>query len=41
METNLRPLTLGEILDRTAQLYRENSFCLPASLPYMPVFCWC
>jgi hypothetical protein len=24
METNLRPLTLGEILDRTAQLYREN-----------------
>ena len=24
METNLRPLTLGEILDRTAQLYRSN-----------------
>jgi len=24
VETNLRPLTLGEILDRTAQLYREN-----------------
>ncbi|HEU5350332.1 MAG TPA: hypothetical protein VFU55_01960 [Terracidiphilus sp.] len=24
METHLRPLTLGEILDRTAQLYREN-----------------
>lgn len=24
METNLRPMTLGEILDRTAQLYREN-----------------
>jgi len=24
MEANLRPLTLGEILDRTAQLYREN-----------------
>jgi uncharacterized membrane protein len=24
METNLRPRTLGEILDRTAQLYREN-----------------
>ncbi|HMD76208.1 MAG TPA: hypothetical protein VKG86_02420 [Terracidiphilus sp.] len=24
METNLRPLTLGEILDRTAQLYRDN-----------------
>ncbi|HEV2213911.1 MAG TPA: hypothetical protein VGR64_01400, partial [Terracidiphilus sp.] len=24
METQLRPLTLGEILDRTAQLYREN-----------------
>jgi hypothetical protein len=26
METNLRPLTLGEILDRTAQLYRSNFF---------------
>jgi hypothetical protein len=24
METNLRPLTLGEILDRTAQLYRSH-----------------
>src|ERR1019366_4065450 len=24
METTLRPLTLGEILDRTAQLYRAN-----------------
>jgi hypothetical protein len=24
METTLRPLTLGEILDRTAQLYRSN-----------------
>jgi len=24
METSLRPLTLGEILDRTAQLYRTN-----------------
>jgi hypothetical protein len=24
MESNLRPLTLGEILDHTAQLYREN-----------------
>ena len=24
MESNLRPLSLGEILDRTAQLYREN-----------------
>lgn len=24
METNLRPLTLGEILDRTAHLYRSN-----------------
>ncbi len=24
METNLRPLTVGEILDRTAQLYRSN-----------------
>lgn len=24
METDLRPLTLGEILDRTAQLYRSN-----------------
>ena len=24
MQTNLRPMTLGEILDRTAQLYRTN-----------------
>ena len=24
METNLRPMSLGEILDRTAQLYRSN-----------------
>jgi hypothetical protein len=24
MESNLRPMTLGEILDRTAQLYRSN-----------------
>lgn len=24
METNLRPMSLGEILDRTAQLYRQN-----------------
>src|SRR5579863_5926462 len=24
MEINLRPLTLGEILDKTAQLYRTN-----------------
>jgi hypothetical protein len=24
METTLRPLTLGEILDRTAELYRSN-----------------
>jgi hypothetical protein len=24
MQTNLRPMSLGEILDRTAQLYREN-----------------
>ena len=24
MESNLRPMTLGEILDRTAQLYRTN-----------------
>ncbi len=24
MESNLRPLTLGEILDRTAQLYRTH-----------------
>jgi hypothetical protein len=24
MQTNLRPMTLGEILDRTAQLYRSN-----------------
>src|ERR1700679_3324262 len=24
MQTNLRPMSLGEILDRTAQLYRTN-----------------
>jgi hypothetical protein len=24
MESNLRPRTLGEILDRTAELYRSN-----------------
>jgi hypothetical protein len=24
MESNLRPMSLGEILDRTAQLYREH-----------------
>jgi len=28
MESNLRPLTLGEILDRTAQLYRTNFLLL-------------
>jgi hypothetical protein len=28
METNLRPLTLGEILDRTAQLYRTHFILL-------------
>src|SRR5579871_6656592 len=28
METTLRPLTLGEILDRTAQLYRSNFLLL-------------
>jgi len=28
METHLRPLTLGEILDRTAQLYRSNFLLL-------------
>lgn len=28
MESNLRPLTLGEILDRTAQLYRSNFLLL-------------
>jgi hypothetical protein len=26
MESHLRPMSLGEILDRTAQLYRENFF---------------
>jgi hypothetical protein len=38
MESNLRPLTLGEILDRTAQLYREN-FLLFAGIfvPYSGV----
>ena len=24
MQTDLRPMSLGEILDRTAQLYRNN-----------------
>lgn len=28
METNLRPLTLGEILDRTAEIYRSNFLLL-------------
>ena len=28
METTLRPLTLGEILDRTAELYRSNFLLL-------------
>jgi hypothetical protein len=28
MESNLRPMSLGEILDRTAQLYRENFLLL-------------
>lgn len=28
METNLRPLTLGEVLDRTAQLYRTHFILL-------------
>jgi hypothetical protein len=28
MQTNLRPLTLGEILDRTAELYRSNFLLL-------------
>ena len=28
METNLRPLSLGEILDRTAELYRSNFLLL-------------
>jgi hypothetical protein len=32
MDSNLRPLTLGEILDRTAQLYRENF------LPFAGIF---
>jgi len=38
METNLRPLSLGEILDRTAQLYRTN-FLLFAGIaaPYAGV----
>ena len=30
MSEMLRPSTLGEILDRTAQLYRRNFCCLPA-----------
>ena len=28
MQTTLRPLTLGEILDRTAELYRNNFLLL-------------
>jgi len=28
MQTTLRPLTLGEILDRTAELYRKNFLLL-------------
>ena len=38
METSLRPLTLGEILDRTAELYRNN-FVLFAGIfaPYAGV----
>ena len=28
MQTTLRPLTLGEILDRTAELYRTNFLLL-------------
>lgn len=36
METNLRPLSLGEILDRTAQLYRAN-FVIFAGI--FAVFC--
>src|ERR1039458_1784155 len=35
MECNLRPLTLGEILDRTAQLYRSNFLLFAGiSVPY-------
>jgi hypothetical protein len=38
MQTHLRPLTLGEILDRTAQLYRENFLLLAGiAAPYAGV----
>src|ERR1035441_9674702 len=33
MESNLRPLTLGEILDRTAQLYRTNFLLFAGIFP--------
>lgn len=36
MNESLRPSTLGEILDRTAQLYRRN-FWLFAGVAAMPV----
>jgi hypothetical protein len=35
MESNLRPMTLGEILDRTAQLYREHFLLFAGiAIPY-------
>jgi hypothetical protein len=38
MESNLRPMTLGEILDRTAQLYRSNFLLFAGiSIPYASV----
>jgi hypothetical protein len=40
MESNLRPLTLGEILDRTIQLYRTNFLLFAGiSTPSMPACC--
>ena len=41
METTLRPLTLGEILDRTAELYRTNFLLLAGISSVYAGFCWC
>ena len=42
MTETLRPSTLGEILDRTAQLYRSNFwlFAGTAAMPLVLAFCW-
>jgi len=40
MDERLRPLTLGEILDRTAQFYRRNffTFAAVAAVPMLAIF---